>query len=311
MLQFMGGRRVVYVIFGPETYRRDIEVEKLTRECAITKVETFSADCQDVLESASFFGKNTVILKVKSLGADESILKYLKKHIPRDNDFIIMAETVNERTKLFSLLKKEAKLIECKKLMQKELVNYCLKAFKQYDCQITLSAMEALINRSGYLVDNEITLYKINIFIKQLAYHTCEIAISDVELLIKKHSSEDSRRLLALLVSGQKEELMSLAAELLETENPIMIYGSILRNLRIAYKAVLFSDKEEKELGKLLGLNQYQMRNIAPVRKIPQQSINELISLVQNATNEIKNGLMPAKASFIQTIGMMVSLLQQ
>jgi len=302
---------MVYLIYGPEPYRRDIEVKKITKGAMVIKVESFTVECEDILESISLFGKSVVVLRLASLGADDVLLKYLQKQFPMQNDLILAVDgKVNEKTKIFSFISQKGIAFMCDKLNHDKLTSYCLSAVKYLGCQITKAAMEALIDRSGYLLDDQITLYKMNIYLKQLAYHTKAINVEDVEVLVPKYAGENARQILSLLIARRNEELMKLVVQLLDArQQPIMMYGLMLRDLRIVYKAALFSDMDEKELGKMLGLSFYQMKRVSDVRKISEKNITDLIYLLQKGTNEIKDGFMPAPDSFIRTVGEMVSVL--
>lgn len=299
---------MIYLIYGVETYKKDVKLKNLTKDCSCLYTDELTSEHRSILESNSLFGKNVVVLTVDDLGADDRLLKFCNKPID-GNDLIILARIINKRTKLFETLSKNAMVIECKKLSEEKFVNYILAAMKSLKCQITKAALDELAIRSGYFIDDKITLYKINIYLKQLSFRTETIDIHDVEEVVPKYADEDARELFKFLLAKQDKDLMKLAFELMEKkEQPIKLYGLMLRNLRIALKASMYPEKSVKEIAGLIGLTSYQMRGVSDVLQLPKGQVNSMISALQKGTNDIKEGLMPSALSFIRTIGQMICI---
>jgi len=311
---WIGGRRLVYFIYGPDPYIRDVEMKKIVKDSLLVNTAySFTTECIDVLEDVSLFGRRLLLLKFDTLGAEEVLFNYLSKRFPIDSDLIIMAVAYRNKTKLLKLLRKNAKVIPCPKLDREKLVKYCISSFRTLHSEITEEALEALIDRSGYLMDDDINLYKINIYLKQLSYRSKSIVLSDVELLVPRYPGDKAFELLSLILNRKQKEVFELTTRLLESDDssPILIFGLMLRNIRIAYKVSLFRDENDKKLGQLLGLSYYMMRQIEEVRQVPEDKLLLLIGLLQKGTNDIKDGLIPASDSFIQTIGKMCVLTEK
>jgi DNA polymerase III delta subunit len=299
---------MIYLLSGVEKYKRDFKLKELTKDCSCSFTNELTDEFKNILDSKSFFGKNVVVLVIDKLGADKQLLRFCKKPVV-DNDFIICANSIDKKTELYEMLKKKAVVIECEKLVNDKLINYILSAMKTLQCEITKDAIEELVVRSGYYIKKDITLYKINIFLKQLSYRSDVIEIADVEAVVPLLTDEDSRVLLKYLLEKQDQLLINLAAKLIEErKQPIMLYGLMLRNFRIALKASMYKEKTKEEISQIIGLNPYQMRALSDVFKLPVQKVEAMISLLQKATNDIKDGLMPPSVSFIWTMGKMISI---
>lgn len=299
---------MIYLLSGVEKYKRDFKLKELIKDCSCSFTNELTDEFKNILYSKSFFGKNVVVLTIDDLGTDEKLLRFCKRPVG-DNDLIICANSINKKTNLYKMLKKTAVVIECEKLVKDKLINYILSAMKTLHCEITKDAMEELVIRSGYYIKKDITLYKINIFLKQLSYRSDVIDIADVEAVVPLLTDEDSRMLLKYLLEKQDHLLLNLAARLIEErKQPIMLYGLMLRNFRIALKASMYPEKTNEEIFEIIGLNPYQFRAVSDVFELPVQKIEAMISLLQKATNDIKDGLMPPSVSFIWTMGKMISI---
>ena len=82
---------------------------------------------------------------------------------------------------------------------------------------------------------------------------------------------------------------MKLAVELFDHgNNSLKLYGMLLRNYRVAKKALLLSDMKENEILKLLGLTEKQMRGIRAYRKLPEERLDTVMSILIEAMNRTK-----------------------
>ena len=138
----------------------------------------------------------------------------------------------------------------CDKLNEKSYQCWVQKAFHSSECPVSEKMLQYFISRSAYAYqerrdgkDESIDLYQISIFIKQIAFVAMETGISEeiinqvVPAAIGK-SWELASKLLLDPMEGMK-----LAVELFDHgNNSLKLYGMLLRNYRVAKKALLLSD---------------------------------------------------------------------
>ena len=184
------------------------------------------------------------------------------------------------------------------------------------ECSVSEKMLQYFISRSAYAYqerrdgkDESIDLYQISIFIKQIAFAAMETGISEeiinqvVPAAIGK-SWELASKLLLDPMEGMK-----LAVELFDHgNNSLKLYGMLLRNYRVAKKALLLSDMKENEILKLLGLTEKQMRGIRAYRKLPEERLDTVMSILIEAMNRTKISFGNERNLFIQTMAKLIIL---
>ena len=204
----------------------------------------------------------------------------------------------------------------CDKLNEKSYQCWVQKAFHSSECPVSEKMLQYFISRSAYAYqerrdgkDESIDLYQISIFIKQIAFVAMETGISEeiinqvVPAAIGK-SWELASKLLLDPMEGMK-----LAVELFDHgNNSLKLYGMLLRNYRVAKKALLLSDMKENEILKLLGLTEKQMRGIRAYRKLPEERLDTVMSILIEAMNRTKISFGNERNLFIQTMAKLIIL---
>lgn len=292
---------MVYLLYGNEPYKIFLKISALTKECECRKTEKLDQEDEQYLNYFGLLGTRCLIVDVASLGADDEIYKLCKKNAHGKNIVILRADSVNERTKLFAYLSKNGTVIKCDKIGYAELVRFVQTGVKKYHCVITEDALKAFIDRSGYLMEDGVTLDKICICIKQLAFRTSEIQLQDVETILPLLPNDDTRNLLNHLLTKDLDGFMKRSSELVELKDPIALMGLILRHFRIAYKASLLQG--EKNVAKTLGLSDYQMKRIQPVLQLTPEQVMQCIDIILKGTEKIKSGVVSPKCAFISSMG--------
>lgn len=294
---------MVYLLYGNEPFKIKYQVERLTKEYEVRKTDKVTEELESFLSVLGIMNAPCMVYECTSLGADESMLRLAMKHEKSRALILITAKSVKENTKLYAFLKEKANVIKCDKLTEQELIARIVRGVKNGGCEITKSACMSLIERSGYMTDDEVTLYSINNFIKQLTFCGSVIEDSDVLAIIPQAVSEDSRELISLLCSGNTKVFMEKVLVLAENTDMIMLCGSLIRNFRIAYKASLIPEASSRELGKLLGLNGFQLRYVQPLFTVDPDIISTCLEILVEGSAELKKGLVPAKTQFIVIMG--------
>lgn len=298
---------MIYFMEGLEDYKRDLKIKELSADGSPLVYDTWDARAEDAWCSDSLFGKKSVLLALDKLEADPELERTILKETS-DNDLIVSVHTASQNLRIYKLLCKRGTHIRCDKLNEADLENHVKKGLKCLHASMTGGAYQLFITRTGYYEKNEITLYTVNTYLRQLACSTDQITENIVNAITPKFLDEDVMQLSVLLFSQQAEAFMRLVSELLEAKHePIAMLGLLLRHFRIAYKAALYRDKEDRDLAKLLGLNFRQMNSVKGVRACSEQQIKEGIEILQGAAYDIKSGRIPGPVAFTIAAGKLVN----
>lgn len=190
------------------------------------------------------------------------------------------------------------------------------KAFQSLDCPIAEPMLRYFIDRSAYAYqerrdgkDETIDLYQIAIFIKQIAFASMDAGVSKetIDQVVPAAVGKSWELASKLLLDPM--EGMKLAVELFDHgNNSLKLYGMLLRNYRVAKKALLLSDMKENEILKLLGLTEKQMRGIRAYRKLPEERLDTVMSILIEAMNRTKISFGNERNLFIQTMAKLIIL---
>lgn len=297
---------MIYFIDGLEDYKRDLKIQELSIEGSTVVYYVWDTQAEDAWRSESIFGKKSVILSLEKLEANPALELILKDS--SENDLIVAARRATQNLKLYKQLCKCGTHIKCDKLNEKELEHFIKKGLKCLEATMTGEAYQLFIARTCYHDKDEITLYTVNTYLRQLAYSTKQITLDTVATITPKFLDEDVMQLSVLLFDRQAEAFMRLVSDLLEAKHePIAMLGLLLRHFRIAYKAALYGDKEDRELSKLLGLNFRQMNSMKGVRACSEAQIKAGIAILQDAVYDIKSGRAPGSLAFTIAAGKLIN----
>ena len=257
------------IVYGTEPYRIDHEVRKLA-ENTTYYVQVFDAidGVKEFLQSISFFGIPCAIYKVEDVKKERKELLHLMEECPESSCLIIRTEKLDNSKDWNAWKSKHG--ICCDKLNGKSYQCWIQKAFQSLDCPIPEPMLRYFIDRSAYAYqerrdgkDETIDLYQIAIFIKQIAFASMDAGVSKetIDQVVPAAVGKSWELASKLLLDPM--EGMKLAVELFDHgNNSLKLYGMLLRNYRVAKKALLLSDMKENEILKLLGLTEKQMRGI-------------------------------------------------
>lgn len=300
---------MIYYIDGLEDYRRDLKIKEITNGCPVERFFSWSPETEDLWQSGSILGKRCVWLQLDRLQADAGMEKALNSKDIWLNDLIVSVKDPDTRLKVYKLLLQNGKHFRCDKLNRQELDKYIRKALGYLGVTMTKEALDLLVMRSCYFEKAEITIYTINIYLKQLSYSTSAITEDTVDAIIPKFLEEDVMKLSAYLFSGRDRDFMNLITDLLDSkQEPLAMLGLVLRYFRIAYKAFLFRELSDEQLCKALGLSRRQMQNVGGVRLLSEKQIKECIIVLQDAAADIKAGKMTGPVAFKIAMGRLVCL---
>lgn len=241
-------------------------------------------------------------------------LLHLMEECPESSCLIIRTEKLDNSKDWNAWKSKHG--ICCDKLNGKSYQCWIQKAFQSLDCPIAEPMLRYFIDRSAYAYqerrdgkDETIDLYQIAIFIKQIAFASMDAGVSKetIDQVVPAAVGKSWELASKLLLDPM--EGMKLAVELFDHgNNSLKLYGMLLRNYRVAKKALLLSDMKENEILKLLGLTEKQMRGIRAYRKLPEERLDTVMSILIEAMNRTKISFGNERNLFIQTMAKLIIL---
>lgn len=238
----------------------------------------------------------------------------MMEECPEESCLIIRTERL-DNSKFWNAWKRKSGIF-CDKLSEKAYQCWIKKAFQSLDCPITEPMLRYFIDRSAYAYqerrdgkDETIDLYQIAIFIKQIVFASLETGVSKEIIDQVVPAAVGKSWELASKLLFDPMEGMKLAVELFDHgNNSLMLYGMLLRNYRIAKKALLLSEMPEKEILTFLGLTEKQMRGIRAYRKLPEERLDTVMAILIEAMNRTKISFGNERNLFIQTMAKLIIL---
>lgn len=302
------------VITGEEPYIIDKMVAKIKEqirfpEMNLSSFEQLDEEVRGIIKSIPMVDeKRVVILSFDEIkGSDSDELLKTVKGIPVTTEFVVVARSIDKRSAFYKFVKKEEKLQECNKLTETQLRRFAFDILEEKGSKITNSAYSLLVKHMNYFEDPEVSLYTVEVFIRQLMYLSTIITDYEVQKVVPESSNEKIYMLTKAMLSGNQEKTFSLALDFIEREeNVIGVLSMMLRVFRLAYKASLYDDYNKAELGSLLGVPLYQFQDALSVRK---ESLNLVLDTIQIGINAIKSGKCDADNMFIIVLGKIFSVL--
>ena len=304
---------MVKIVYGNEPYRMDHEIRKLTENTRY-HVQVFDSTegISDFLQSISFFGVPCAIFRVDDIRKEKNELLPLINECPEESCLIIRTEKL-DNSKDWDYWKKKSGIC-CEKLNEKSYRCWVQKAFHSLECPVSEKMIQYFINRSAYAYqerrdgkDESIDLYQISIFIKQIAFASMETGMSEAIVDQVVPAAIGKSWELASKLLFEPRAGMKLAIDLFDSGNKsLMLYGMLLRNYRIAKKALMLSGMEEKEILKVLDLSEKQMRGIRPYRKLPPERLDAVMTILVDAMNRTKASFGNERNLFIQTMARLI-----
>ena len=290
------------VLYGAEPYLVNEKVREITKDIDDMNVAHFDELTSAVFQTAQQYpflaSRQAIVVDIDKLGACEELLS---AKIPEFTDFIVCPKVVDERTKVFKALKKAGCVDECKKMDLQSLKKAIREKVSERGCSISDEMIENFVQHIGYFVDENVSLYTINIALKQLCFGTVEISMDDIVALVPRSVNVKMWELSTVLMDLDAKKLYQMAEHLLdEKESGIGMLSLLLRSFRLAYKATLCKrmNLRENEIAKKLGVPAYQYKSA--MRFSPEQ-ISKALDLLQGGVNRIKSGI-PERVVFPQTL---------
>lgn len=166
----------------------------------------------------------------------------------KDVNVLVVMDDLDKRTSVYKVLSKKNVLTDCNKMkdtQRNDFEKIIMSELKNIGAKITNSAFKEFIRRINYFEQPQYSLLEVIGQIQKLYYYNPEISLENVELLIEDNEKEDVFVLAKELDLYNVEQLYKEVDLLIHAEgfSAIGSLSVLLREFRIAYKYVLFSDK--------------------------------------------------------------------
>lgn len=293
---------MTYLLYGTNDYLINQEIEKLKEKNNITDNDVTRYDytetlIKDIIDDATlvplFSNKKMIIVDNSTIFESTSKKEdtvVLEKYLSSTNDFTILifidkVDKLDERKKIYKLLKDNNSVIECNTLNINNLVKEKFKSYK-----IDSSTITKFINRVGtnpYNLINEIEKLKI--------FKINEKVITDEDIKFASKNIEDNIfDLINYIVNKNSEKVIDIYHDLLSRgSEPIAILVLIANQFRIILQSKLLYCKgyTEKDIANTLSIHPYRVKlAIQNSRNYSNELLIEYIDKLATLDYEIKSG---------------------
>ncbi|MCI5835266.1 MAG: DNA polymerase III subunit delta [Firmicutes bacterium] len=293
---------MTYLLYGTNDYLINQEIEKLKEKNNITDNDVTRYDytetlIKDIIDDATlvplFSNKKMIIVDNSTIFESTSKKEdtvVLEKYLSSTNDFTILifidkVDKLDERKKIYKLLKDNNSVIECNTLNINNLVKEKFESYK-----IDSSTITKFINRVGtnpYNLINEIEKLKI--------FKINEKVITDEDIKFASKNIEDNIfDLINYIVNKNSEKVIDIYHDLLSRgSEPIAILVLIANQFRIILQSKLLYYKgyTEKDIASTLSIHPYRVKlAIQNSRNYSNELLIEYIDKLATLDYEIKSG---------------------
>ena len=293
---------MTYLLYGTNDYLINQEIEKLKEKNNITDNDVTRYDytetlIKDIIDDATlvplFSNKKMIIVDNSTIFESTSKKEdtvVIEKYLSSTNDFTILifidkVDKLDERKKIYKLLKDNNSVIECNTLNINNLVKEKFESYK-----IDSSTITKFINRVGtnpYNLINEIEKLKI--------FKINEKVITDEDIKFASKNIEDNIfDLINYIVNKNSEKVIDIYHDLLSRgSEPIAILVLIANQFRIILQSKLLYYKgyTEKDIASTLSIHPYRVKlAIQNSRNYSNELLIEYIDKLATLDYEIKSG---------------------
>lgn len=241
----------VYLIYGTEIYDVQRYVEKMKKSIPNLQngVNFFTLDktnidsLKDTMDSVSFFGlRKFILVKDINLKFNKAVLEDITNP---ELLLVFVEESVDKRTAEYKYLAKNAKVVECNKLNEKDAVMFVIRMLSSYKIKVAEDTAKYLI--SVCTQDKQIL---INEFRKIVAY-LGEDSILTKEVIDKICSKTLDAKIFDLMdfvLAKKKTEALNMLDDLIASKTYIgQITSMMFKQIKQMYEIKLMEEKIRKE----------------------------------------------------------------
>ena len=279
---------MIHILTGTEKYLIDVEADRLAH--AAVKFDDFNEEVYTSINTLPLFEESQKLLvTLQKLPTGDRFLNLLESGVPSFTTLVIVVEKLDKRSKAYSLAKRKGIVQKLDKVSEEKLKRLLCKLIQSNDSKIKECDMDYLIKRSGYLIDDEVDLYQMNTWCKQLCYAAEVIGRKDINAFVPESDQTSVFALTEFILAGKKQEAVKLAQKLIEEkESPIRLLSLLLRTFRLSYKRQEYRELTDSEAAEKIGVTVYQLHHLCD---LTPDKIGKCMDIVETAISRIKRGM--------------------
>ena len=301
---------MLYLIFGPQSARNKVKVQKLAKEnldeindlnfikfqysdenladiiYAIGSISLMSDKRFIVVENANFMLKGND----KNDRFSRAIIETYEESPTNDVIFALTSEEIDKNNALYKYINEHGKIFELLDISDEEWSAYIKQYFiKSLNCDIERPAIEELKRR----VHGDLTLFQNEA--QKLSLYSKKITLDDVKLLVTNPLEEKTGDLFYSLLNKNKAKAIATFRDLkIQSEEPVRIIAMLANQFRLL-NDVRFLAKcgmSDDEIGRELRIPINRVRTMQRMKvKITRQKIEDTLLDLYDLDCKIKSGL--------------------
>ena len=293
----------VYLLCGEEAYLKR-QYKKKLQEALISPEDTVNFNCYegknisageliDQAETMPFFSERRLLLVEDSgffKSASEELAKYLPQ-MPKTSYMIFVESEVDKRGKLYKTVNKIGRAVEFTEQNEETLTRWILGTLKREGKNITRSAMDLFLEKTGTDMEN------ISTEMEKLLSYTMDrdvIVPEDVEAICTGQIHSKIFEMVSAATEGNQKKTFLLYASLLALKEPPM---RILALLTRQYNQLL-QVKEMRSLGydvqttaAKLGVKPFVVQKcLRGVGRVSEKRLKDMVEMCAELEGAVKTG---------------------
>ncbi|MBS4217088.1 DNA polymerase III subunit delta [Bacillus sp. FJAT-49711] len=305
----------LYLLYGTESFLINETKQKLMTNVLTDEEMDFNLSIYDMeettveeaLEDAEtfpFFGDKKIVFlnnpifltSEKSKDKVEHNIKKLESYIesPAPYSILVLAgnyEKLDERKKITKLLKKNAEIIEAKKLSERELHNWISEQIEKKGQQINENAINLLLALVGPdLMNLHSELEKLSLYVKDSKVITDDI----VEKLTSRSLEQNIFDLVDKVVQRKMDEVFRIYYDLRkQNEEPIKILALLASQFRLIYqvKELMKRGYGQQQIAGTLKTHPFRVKLASgQARSFNDKELGEIIHFLAQTDEQLKTG---------------------
>jgi DNA polymerase-3 subunit delta len=298
----------LYLFYGEERYLIDIYEKRIKRALLQPEDEMMNLDVlqspQDLMqieasiETLPFMAEKRLVI-VKESGAFDKGGRLIELadrigQLPETTVLIWIETKIDKRSKLFKAVQKYGRVIEFKRLTERELLLWIEKEARQKKTQIDQRTASYFLSCTGNDMTHIYTeLEKLLSYVKEKGV----IERQDIDAMITPTIENSIFKLTDYLGSQRPAAAYQIYRQLIEDNEPVQrILYMIIRQFRLLYRASLMQNADAAAVAKELGVPGFAAGNYQiQAKRFGQVRLKELLRHLLEMDVAIKTGEMSAE----------------
>lgn len=281
----------VYYFSGNENYMKKQELKKIIKteeipDCNIERFYEHNQDIYNFIFTVPFTG-NKKIAVVYFVPDQEQFVSSMKQMPDFTDLYIVTSEFLDQRKKVIKEFKKLAIEKKFDKISESLLYKSISSRLQRFGYKVEeIEAQKDVLMEcfNSYFVSLDIDLDIVIIHVDMIGY-SGELTPENIRALAPESSNYKAFQLANMLLS-RNEKCIDFGCKLLEQgDNAILVLSSIAFQIRICYKAVLFSDENYLSL---IGIRNFQLFEDFKLYSAKKYKI--IYGLLMESIRKIKKG---------------------